>query len=104
MKLPTANRGLAFAVRRSNLDLKVYIRQRSERLRQRRSERLAKYPTRIPQADYRQKLHVVKQEHKYEYRQLTNAGIAGLSYLLPDRKSTRLNSSHDYESRMPSSA
>ena len=85
----TANRGLAFAVRQSNLDLKVYIRQRSERLRQRRSGRLAKYSTRIPRADYRQKLHVVKQEHKYDYRQLTNAGIAGLSYLLPKRKQMR---------------
>ena len=94
VKPPTANRGLAFAVRWSNLDLKVYIRQRSERLRQRRSERLAKYPTRIPQADYRQKLHVVKQEHKYEYRQLTNAGIAGLSYLLPKRKKNAMRKQH----------
>ena len=54
VKPPTANRGLAFAVRWPNLDLKVYIRQSSERLGQRRSERLAKYPTRIPQVDYRQ--------------------------------------------------
>ena len=51
VKPPIANRGLAFAVRWPNLDLKVYIRQSSELLR---SERLAKYPTRIPQVDYRQ--------------------------------------------------
>ena len=54
VKPPTANRCLAFAVRWSNLDLKVYIRQSSEHLRQRGSERLAKYPTRILQAYYRQ--------------------------------------------------
>ena len=35
---------------------------------------------------------------------LFSMGVAGLVYLAADRKSTRLNSSHIEESRMPSSA
>ena len=40
------------------------------------------------------KLHDVKQEHKYQYRQLTNAGIVGLSYLLPKRNKNAMRKQH----------
>ena len=44
-----------------------------------------------------------------EYRLVTNEGVtttevAGRTFITVDRKSTRLNSSHVSESRMPSSA
>ena len=34
----------------------------------------------------------------------TVLGVSNISFGLPDRKSTRLNSSHNNQSRMPSSA
>ena len=40
-------------------------------------------------------------QYKLEFREIANAGNQAV---IEDRKSTRLNSSHNRESRMPSSA
>ena len=51
-------------------------------------------------------LAVVNQEKKDTGIRQTHRVIPGLEtqFILPDRKSTRLNSSHSQQSRMPSSA
>ena len=51
--------------------------------------------------------HILPGELAVRYRHLGQYGILalmGIIYFVPDRKSTRLNSSHSQQSRMPSSA